>query len=466
MQLSHDPMVIDAVFDEPNLVSCAGLAPVMALAERAGLSELVAEHVRLTGEGAAAPAVKVSCLVGGMVAGADSIEDLDLLRHGAMGRLFAGLRAPTTLGTFLRCFTHGHVRQLAAVASRFLVGLCRNSPVLAGAEHIAYVDLDDTIRQVYGYAKQGAAFGYTKVKGLDVQLATISTPRTAPVVAAAALRKGSAAGVRGAARMIGEVLGTARACGADPAAGAVVTVRADSGFFSYGVVAAARRGGARFSVTARMNPKVRAAISTIGQEAWTPIHYPEAFVDEETGQLVSDAEVAEVEFTAFTSRRKAEHVTARLIVRRVKRLNPKTVPQDQDELFSVYRFHAVFTDSPLDLIEAELAHRRHAIVEKVIEDVKNSALAHLPSGSFAANAAWLACAVMAFNLTRAAGAIAGTLFAKARTATIRAKLICVPARLARGARRLTLHLPTQWPWQGWLDLLMETCLRPPTPAAA
>jgi hypothetical protein len=215
-----------------------------------------------------------------------------------------------------------------------------------------------------------------------------------------------------------------------------------------------------------MNPRVKAAISTIDQEAWTPIHYPDAFVDEETGQLVSDAEVAEVDFTAFTSRRKSEHVRARLIVRRVKRLNPKTVPQGQDELFSVYRFHAVFTDSPLELIQAELCHRQHAVVEKVIEDLKNSALAHLPSGSFAANAAWLACAVMAFNLTRAAGAIAGTLFAKATTATIRAKLISVPARLARGARRLRLHLPTQWPWQGWLELLLEGCLRPPTPTTA
>jgi hypothetical protein len=210
-----------------------------------------------------------------------------------------------------------------------------------------------------------------------------------------------------------------------------------------------------------MNAKVRAAISTIGEDGWTPIHYPDAFVDEDTGQLVSDAEVAEVSFTAFTSRRKSQQVTARLIVRRVKRLNPTSVPQGQDELFSVYRFHAVFTDSPLVLIQAELAHRQHAVIEKVIEDLKHSALAHLPSGRFAANAAWLACAVMAFNLTRAAGAIAGTLFARARTATTRAKLICVPARLTRSARRLVLHLPTDWPWQGWLELLLQACLRPP-----
>jgi hypothetical protein len=366
----------------------------------------------------------------------------------------------------LRAFTNGHVRQLDAVASRFLAGLVRNSPVLAGAEHIAYVDIDDTVREVHGYAKQGAAFGYTKVKGLNVQLATISTPYAAPVVAAARLRKGSAVSARGAARMVGQALAAARACGADPKAGSAVTVRADSGFYAWKVVAAARRGGARFSLTARMNPKVRAAISTIAEDGWTPIHYPDAFVDEETGLLVSDAEVAEVEFTAFTSRRKTEQVTARLIVRRVKRLNPMTVPEGQDELFSVYRFHAVFTDSPLVLIEAELAHRQHAIVEKVIEDLKHSALAHLPSGSFAANAAWLACAVMAFNLTRAAGAIAGTRFVKARTATIRARLICVPARLARRSRRLILHLPTGWPWQGWLDLLLERCLRPPAAPAA
>ena len=131
------------------------------MAARAGLADLVADLVTLSEPGGVNAPVKVSALVAGMVAGADCIDDMDLLRHGAMGRLFAGLRAPTTLGTFLRCFTHGHVRQLAAVASRFLVGLCRNSPVLAGAEHFAYVDLDDTIREVHGYAKQGAAFGYT-----------------------------------------------------------------------------------------------------------------------------------------------------------------------------------------------------------------------------------------------------------------------------------------------------------------
>ena len=472
MQLSHDPAVIDAVFDEGNLVSCAGLAPVLALAEQAGLSDLLK---RLTVPAPNAP-LKVRSLLAGMVAGADSIEDMDLLRHGAMDRLFIGVRAPSTLGTFLRVFTFGHVRQLDAVAARLLAQLAARTPLLPGAGEVAYVDIDDTVRATHGYAKQGAGFGYSGVNGLNALLGVVSTPTSAPVIAAARLRKGSTNSARGAARLVTDTLTTARAAGADPGAGALVIARMDSAFYGHDVIAAVRRAGARFSVTARMSPTVRAAIASIDDQAWTAIHYPNAFTDPDTGELVSDAEVAEVPlFTAFTSRPKKQQVTARLIVRRVKRLNPDTargvVPAGQEELFTTWRYHAVFTDSPEAMLDAEATHRAHAVVEQVIADLKNGPLAHLPSGVFTANAAWLALATIAFNLLRAAGALAATHpgrgLAVATTATLRARLISVPARLARTARRLTLHLPARWPWhEHWTRLADHTLSPTPLPTAA
>jgi hypothetical protein len=196
-----------------------------------------------------------------------------------------------------------------------------------------------------------------------------------------------------------------------------------------------------------MNPTVVKAISEIEESAWVPIHYPNAIWDKVEQRLVSDAVVAEVPyFTAFTSRRKTDHISARLIVRRVKRLNPKSVPQGQGELFSAYRHHGVFT-SPLVMLEAEKTHRAHVIVEQVIAAFKVGALAHLPSSQFSANGAWLVMAAIAFNLTRAAGTIASVFHAKAATATIRQQLIIASGRLATSAKKLVIHLPTGWPWQ-------------------
>ncbi len=192
-----------AVFDDPNLISCAGLAPVLALAQRCGLAELVAEHLTLPAKGGGVNApLKVPALVGAMLAGADSIADTDLLRHGGMRRLFEGLRAPSTLGTFLRCFTFGHVRQLDAVAARLAAQLARRCPLLPGAEEVAWVDrvdIDDTMKATYGYGKQGAGYGYSGVKDLNALLATVSSPLAAPVIVATRLRKGSANSARGAA---------------------------------------------------------------------------------------------------------------------------------------------------------------------------------------------------------------------------------------------------------------------------
>ena len=460
MRVSHSFPAISTVFDDANLVSCAGLAPTMALAHRAGLSDLVVDTLTLKAEGGVNAHLKVPALVAGMVAGADCIDDMDLLRHGGMDRLFTGVRAPSTLGTFLRTFTFGHVRQLDAVASRFLAALAQNAPLLPGADQGVYVDIDDTIKATHGYAKQGAGYGYTGVKGLNALLAIVSTPLSSPVVAGTRLRRGGTNSARGAARFVADALVTTKACGGS----GLVTVRADSAYYGHDVIAAARRGGARFSITARMKPTVVKAISGIKESAWVPIHYPNAIWDEDEQRLVSDAEVAEVPFTAFTSRRQSEHISARLIVRRVRRLNPKTVADGQGELFPGYRHHGVFTDSPLTMLQAEKSHRAHAIVEQVIADLKASALAQLPSGSFSANSAWLVLATIAFNLTRAAGALASVFHAKATTATIRRQLIAIPGRLARSARRLVIHLPSHWPWQDSWEGLFNAACGPPTPA--
>jgi hypothetical protein len=449
-------------FDDPNLVSCAGLAAVLALATRCGLATLLTERLRIAAKGGVNATAKVLALIAGMTAGADSIDDMDLLRHGGMPRLFTDLRAPSTLGTFLRLFTFGHVRQLDAVAARLLDRLARATPILGGADRVAFLDLDDTVGKTYGYAKQGAGRGYTGVNGLNALLATISTPTSAPMIAATRLRKGATNSVRGAAKLLTDALATARRAGAT----GLVIVRADSAFYGYDIIAACRRAGARFSVTARHTPTVTRAITTIPDTAWVPIRYPNAIWDDEEQRWVSDAEVAEIEFTAFTSRRKAEHITASLVVRRVRRLNPKTVPAGQAEMFAVYRYHAIFTDNPEPMLAAEATHRDHAIIEQVIADLKDSALAHLPSGRFTANAAWLVCAAIAHNLTRAAGALATSFHARARTATIRAHLIAVPARLARSAHRLVLHLPQHWPWQDGLDELFRRALHDPLPTAA
>ncbi|PYC88423.1 IS1380 family transposase [Streptomyces tateyamensis] len=433
---------------------------MVRLAERVGLSGLVKERLRIDSagnSGGANPGAKAMTLVAAMCAGADSIDDTQRLRLGAMSRLFGGVRAPSTLGTFLRSFTHGHNRQLHAVHRDFLARLARTTPLLPGADKVAFVDIDPTHRRVYGRAKQGAEVGRFKgVRTLHPILATLSTPLARPVIAAVRLRRGKAADARGAGPFTAEALAAAKQAGAR----GTVVVRADSQFYNADVAAACRRAGARFSLTVRMNPSVAAAISQIPETAWTAIRYPDAFVDPDTGELVSDAEVAEVEYTAFTGRKKAEHVTARLIVRRVRRLNSE-VASGQGELFTAWRYHPVFTDSPFEMLQAELQHRRHAVIEQVIADGKSGPLAHLPSGSFQANNAWLTLWAIAFNLLRAAGALAGAFHARATTATLRAHLVNVPARLARSARRLTLHLPDRWPWQQPFTALFDAAHAPP-----
>jgi hypothetical protein len=465
MQLSHTPAATSAVFDDPNLVSSAGLVPMLALAESAELGTLAREHLTVPSDKGANPGLKVASLVAGMVAGADSIDDMALLRHGGMGRVFARAYAPSTLGSFLRAFSFGHVRQLDAVASRFLTRLARRTPLLstsaAQAGDLVRVDVDDTIVEVHGYAKQGAGFGYSGVRGLNALLATVSAADAAPVVVAQRLRKGSCGSPRGAKRLVSDALRTVRGLTDAP-----VLVRADSAFYGRGLVGAAVRGGADVSVTVRLDPKVKAAIAGIAEDAWASIEYPDAVFDEATGRWISRAEIAEVDFTAFSAQKKADQVPGRLVVRRIPDLNP-TALDGQEALFKAWRFHAFFTTTDrtvLDTVAADKTHRAHAVIEQVHADLKNSALAHLPSGKFAANAAWLVLAVIAFNLTRAAATLTGPALAKATTASIRRKLITVPARIASSARRITLHLPSGWPWEtAWTGLFTHGS-GPPSPA--
>jgi hypothetical protein len=466
--LLHGLANIHATFDDPHLVSQAGLVPVMALAERAGLRSLTARHVRLSRLCGVNAQVKVPCLVAGMTAGADSIEDMALLRHGAMPLLFGGIRAPSTLGSFLRSFTWGNVLQLQKVHREFLVALARRAPLLPGADVLAFLDVDSQQKRVYGHARQGAAFGFTKiqgkgllVRGLNVLAASICTPLAAPVIAGTRLRGGNASSARGAASMITEAVTTARAAGCT----GTLVVRMDSAFYGAPACSAARTAGACFSVTVRMDPKVRAAIGAIGEDAWTAIRYPRAVWDDQLRCWVSDAQVAETGYTAFTST-KGQAITARLIVRRVRDLNRDAAAAGQGELFTAWRYHAVFTDSPYQMIQAEEQHRGHAQAEQVFADWTDGPLAHLPSGSFPANAAWLALAAISCNLLRAAGCLASFACAKARGATVRRDLIDVAARIARHGRgHLTVHLTEGWHREHEWMSLFHAATGPPAIAA-
>jgi hypothetical protein len=444
------------LFDDENLVSCAGLVPVMALAEQVGLSELIAQRVRLDSRRVASagvnPAGKVTSIIAGMAADADSIDDLQVVRSGGMPRLFTGVYAPATLGQFLREFTHGHTLQLASVARAHLVNLAERTGLLAGIEKQAYIDIDSLLRPVYGHAKQGASYGHTKIagkqvlrKGLSPLATTISTPSAAPVIAGIRLRAGKAGSGRGADSMVTEAIKTARAAGAT----GKILVRGDSAYGTSAVVNACLKAGAQFSVVLTKNRAVIRAIAGIPEDAWRPVHYPGAVVDPDTGELISDAEVAETTFTAFASTKTP--VTARLVVRRV-RDRAKT-----DELFPVWRHHPFLTNSDEPTAAADITHRRHAIIETVFADLIDGPLAHLPSGRFAANSAWAVCAMITHNLLRATDTLDTTRDsdrpAAARGATLRRQIVDVPARIARPQRRRMLHLPAHWPWADrWLAI--------------
>jgi hypothetical protein len=462
MQSSYTFTVDSAVFDEPNLVSAAGLVPVLELAEQTGLSRLIGEHVNLAStrvaSGAVNPTGKLTTIIAGMMCGADSIDDADVLRAGGTPRVFHEVYAPSTLGIFLREFTFGHANQLAALNRAHLVALSQRTPVLAGIEHRAFIDIDSLLRPVYGKAKQGASFGHAKIAsrdllrlGLSPQITTICTATAPPVIAEARLRSGKAGSGRAAASQVKAAIRTARACGA-----ATPLVRGDTAFGTKKVIGACVAEDAEFSLSVARNRRINAAIAAIDESAYTPVDYPGAAQDPDTGVLISDAQVAETGYTLKCGRGKK--ITARLVVRRVK---DARYPE-QDTLFPVWRYHPFLTNSTLPVTEADTTHRGHAIVETTFADLIDGPLAHIPSGLFAANCAWLGCATIAHNLLRATGTLAEGDHTVARGATLRRDLVNVPARFAAPARKPMLHLPAHWPWQTAWKALWNNVIGYPT----
>ena len=434
--------------------------PVLELAEQTGLSRLIGEHVDLpstrVASGAVNPVGKLTSIIAGMMCGADSIDDANVLRAGGTPRLFDEVYAPSTLGIFLREFTFGHANQLAAVARGHLVALAQRTPLLPGIEECAFLDIDSLLRPVYGHKKQGASFGHAKIAsrallrlGLSPQITTISTAQAPPVVAEARLRSGKAASGRAAAWQLKQAIGTARACGADK-----IMLRGDSAFGNKKVIATCLDEGVEFSLSVTRNRAITKVIEAIDEAAYTPVHYPGAVTDPDTGQLISDAQVAETPYILRLGRGKK--ITARLVVRRVKDA------RYPDALFPVWRYHPFLTNSCLPTAEADITHRRHAIIETTFADLIDGPLAHIPSGLFAANCAWLACAVIAHNLLRAAGTLAGGDTAVARGATLRRDLVNVPARFAAPTRKPVLHLPIHWPRQLQWKALWHNVIGYPT----
>lgn len=416
------------------------------------------------------PGAKIMSLVAGMAAGADSIDDMEQLRHGGMQSLFDQVYAPSTLGSHLREYTHGHVKQLVAVAARFLTSLGSHAPLLqtrpadGTGRDMVLVDVDDTVIEVFSPNKHGAGIGYNKVRGLNALMATISTLQSSPLILDQQLRKGAAHSARGANKLVSDSLATAKRLAGDSAC---LVARFDSAFYSRKVAKAVLAAGADYSVTVPLNAAVTTAMSTIAEDAWTGIKYPQAIYDEDTGQWISKAQVAEIEFTAFSSAKKPDRLTGRLVVRRIPELNATKLAAAQDQLFDTYRYHAFFTTvdaDALSTVAADKLHRQHAVVEQVFAELKAGPLAHMPSGNFQANAAWLVTAAISHNLLRAAATLAGGQLARARAASLRDKLLHIPARIARRARRFILHLPTDWKWEPHFTRLWQNTLSSPTPA--
>ena len=409
MTTLQSPSRLAVTFDDDHAVANAGLALVGVLSERLGLEELAEEAISIV----PFPGRRVATLVHALVAGASCIDDADVLRAGATASVLSHrVMAPSTLGTFLRSFTFGHVRQLDRVSELLLA---RAWSLGAGPRDRAMtIDVDSTICEVFGSQKQGAGYGYTKVLGYHPLLATrADTGETLHV----RFRKGSANTQRGAQRFVRGTVGRVRRAGASGA----LTLRADSGFFSQYVVQACRDHDVRYSITARQTPAITRAIEQIAEESWTSIDYT----------ANGEAWVAETTYGD-------QH---RLIVRRTKLSNPRPA------LFPTYRYHAFLTDREGEAIFLDADHRRHAVVELAIRDLKEgSGLEHCPSGDFNANAAWAVLSSIAHNLVRWVGSLGLELTGPLVAKTIRRKFLALPGRLTDSGRRRYLHLPTKWPW--------------------
>jgi hypothetical protein len=421
MPSSRSSSRLAVMFDDDHAVADAGLALVGVLSQKLGLEDLAQELIHVL----PLPGRRVATLVHAMVAGASCIHDADVLRSGSTSHVLGHrVMAPSTLGTFLRGFDFGHVRQLDRLAET-LLGRAWGLGAGPGSAPMT-IDIDSTICEVHGKAKQGAAYGYTKVLGYHPLLATRADTGE---VLHVRFRKGSAASGRGASRFVRELVGRVRRAGAT----GKLTLRADAGFYSAKVMAACTDHDVDYSITAPQNPNVRSAIEQIEESSWTPIDYT----------VSGEAWVAGIDYQG-----------RRLVVRRTKLAGP------QPALFPVFRYHAFATNRTGDAVSLDADHRRHAVVELAIRDLKEgSGLAHCPSGSFGANGAWAVLATIAHNLVRWVGAlglgVSGPLVAK----TIRRRFLTLPGRLTRSARRRRLHLPTNWPWaQEWLDCFDRLCL--------
>jgi len=423
MRSSHSLDRLDTTFDDDRLVPDAGLVLPATLAHHLGLKQLVDEHLDLGAKvGRANVGDKVLTLVMSALAGGDHIDHVNALRAGGTGRVLGfAVKAASTVGTFLRCLTWGHVRQLDRV-SRELLARAWDAGAGPGSEPLT-IDLDSTIVETYGLAKQGALHhGYSGVRGYHPLLAVAAGTGD---VLMARLREGRANSGRSAGHFLAETVGRVRHAGAT----GQLTMRADSGFYGHSVVATCRRLKVRYSITVRQHKSVRALIEAIPEEAWTPIPY---WID-------GGADVAETTYTPFRGEKDA--VPVRLIVRRVR-----PTPGSQLSFFTTYDYHPFITDRDDETLELEADHRRHAEVENAIRDLKEGVgLDHLPSGRFAANGAWLAIAVMAHNVARWTARI-GLGEGIVTTRSLRRQLFGLPGRLTRSARRVTLHLPARWPW--------------------
>jgi len=420
---SHSPDQIAVTFDDDHAVADAGLILAASLAEGLMLRELLDTHVDL-GEaaGAANVGVKAMTLVHSALAGGEWIEDADRLRAGATGQVLGHrVAAPSTLGVFLRSFTWGSARQLDQVAGQALARAWQ-----AGAGPGPWpvtIDVDSTHCQTYGLHKQGAArVDRHGERGYQPLLASVAGSGD---VLGSRLREGVANSGRGAASFVTEAINRARRAGAS----GPICLRADSGFYNHKVVDACRKQRVACSITVKLTKAVHKVIAQIPADAWTPIPY----------WLDDGADVAETSYRPFGRKGRV----MRLIVRRVR-----PIPGSQLALFCDYDYHPFITDRHGTTLELEADHRRHAEVENVIRDLKDGVgLNHLPSGRFAANAAWLTLAVIAHNLARWTSRI-GLGEQLITTKTLRTRYLNLPGRLTRSARRLHLHLPTRWPWAG------------------
>jgi Transposase DDE domain group 1 len=423
---------VEVLFDDERVVSHAGVALVATLAQRLGIEARATRLVRLRRgrPGAANAGRKVMALLFAMVLGADSIDDTDVLRAGRTRRLLGGwLPAPSTLGTFLRAFTFGHVRQLDKLLAEALERAWK-----AGAgpsDGRLVIDVDSFVGEVCGRLKQGAAYGYTHLLGYHPILATRADTRE---ILHIRLRRGSANTQKGIERFCDELIARVQRAGAS----GIKLLRADSGFWNTKVFERLERAGWQYSIGVRMTRTVRAAVEAIDKDAWRPIaDYPDG------GQ----AQIAE---TVYGGRR--------LIVRRTRLIGP------QAELWPDWRHFAFVTNRTDDIALVEAEHRDHAVVEQVIADLKDQALAHFPSGHFHANGAWTVLAALTHNLMRWTELLGlpGAVVRAART--VRRRLLALPGRLTRHARGWTLHLPARWPWQD--DFLAALARIRALPAAA